>query len=205
MVTDYPDYWKPIAWVEQYGDLWPIRDWAARMGYLKFFRERVLLWAGEATTQVLYVIPEGKRLSLDTFAHSTEVLGETFVRFYPGPRLFHIYCNRRTYQDGTFGTSVIGDYGQELQVRFDNDDTISGGMSVMISGFEIPASSPEPKKAKTASDRYKQGLWNYVDIERDPEGLTLYEFGSSKEAKVFRFKAKNLYTAEEEILEDEEV
>jgi len=205
MTRDYPDYWKPIAWVEQYGDLWPIRDWAARMGYLKFFRERVLLWAGEATTQVLYVIPEGKRLILDTFAHSSEVLGETYVRFYPGPTLFHIYFDRRTYQDGTFGTSVIGDYGQELQVRFNSDDTIEGEMSIMISGFEIPASSPQLEKATTASGRYKEGLWNYVDIVRDPSGVEHYEFGLSRERKVFHFKAKRLYFPDEEILEDEEI
>jgi len=205
MVRDYPDYWKPIAWMEQYGDLWPMRDWVAKLGKLKVLVDASYIPAGETETQIEYTVPEGYELYLSSVNQNSEVRGEVQLRFYPGPIIFVSFHRAYTTHSLPLGCSVVAQAGVELRIRYRNADTEGGEMGCYTIGFELGASSSSNPRIEFASQRYKAGRWNYANIRRDREGIATYEFCSIRDPRIFRFKAKNLYTPEEEILEDEEV
>jgi len=205
MVMDYPDYWKPIAWVEQYGDLWPMRDWVAKLGKLKIIADSIHLAAGEAETVTLYTVPEGYELYLSSVNQGSDVKGGVRSSLYPGPMILRSFHQPYTTHSLPLGCSTVAQAGVQVRVLYQNDDTVGGRLFCYIIGFELGGSSPGNPEIQLSSERYKRGKWNYSNIERDDTRITTYQFSSIGEPRIIRFKAKILYTPEGEVLEDEEV
>jgi len=205
MVRDYPDYWKPIAWMEQYGDLWPMRDWVAKLGKLKVIADSTYVAAGETKEVTVYTVPEGYELYLSSMNQSSAVKGKVTSRLYPGPLILRSFHEPYTTHSLPLGCSLVATAGVAVQAFYRNDDTVGGRIECCSIGFELGGSSASSPEMRLASQRYKAGGWNYANIDRDEEGIATYEFSSIGDPRIFRFKAKNLYAPEEEILEYEEV
>jgi len=205
MSVGAPDYQTNVRMVEQLRALFDMLQWYTDVGLDKTFTFEMTLTPGTGDTEWLYRVPDGRRLMLTELGFSRTARGLCSLL----KDLNAVFFSRQAAWSPfvtSFSRPARYEAGEDVFFYAYNDDTVAGDFSICVAGCEYEVSSSfHTSKPSTASEAYKEGLFNIANLRRLDGGVCEYRISGVMLRETYTFKARNLYRDDEEVVEDERV